>query len=439
MYSNLPKALHPLAGRTLLEHVYHTASSLQHKDIHIVYGYGGDRVKDALQDLPASWVEQAEQLGTGHAVSQAIAGLPDADNALILYGDTPLITQKTLQNLIDSHKDSALSLLTAHADNPAEYGRIIRDGSGNILRIVEEKDATEAEKATHEINTGIMLAGIASLRKWLNAISNDNKQGEYYLTDIVALAVDEGANINTEATESPIETHGINNRAHLAEIERYYQLVQAHHLMHRGVTLADPARFDLRGELEAGRDNTIDINTIMEGRLKLGHNVNIGPNCIIKDSIVGNNTAILANCVIENAIIGNDCRIGPFAHIRPDSTLDDKVCIGNFVEIKKSTVGKGTKISHLSYIGDSELGSDTNIGAGVITCNYDGADKHKTIIGNRVFVGSDVQLIAPVKVEDGATIAAGATITEDVRPNALAISRTEQKIIDDWKRPQKPE
>ncbi len=437
MYSNIPKILHKLAGRTLLEHVCHTASALEHEDIYIVYGHGGEQVRETLSKLPVKWIEQTEQLGTGHAVAQAISDVPELNDILVLYGDIPLITQETLQGLIDSHKQTTLSLLTAYIDNPRGYGRIIRNGSDHVVCIVEEKDATDEERKIHEINTGMLMASAGSLRGWLDAMGNDNAQGEYYLTGIIKLAVAEGVKINSVIAESSIEIHGINNRSQLAEAERYYQLVQAHHLMNNGVTLMDPHRFDLRGELELGKDNSIDINVVLEGRLKLGNNVTIGPNCTIKDSIIGNNVNILANCVIENAIVGNDCRIGPFSRIRPDTTLDDEVHVGNFVEIKKSMVGKGTKINHLSYIGDSELGSETNIGAGVITCNYDGANKHKTIIGDKVFVGSDVQLVAPVKIENGATIAAGATITRDVDSNALAISRIEQRSIPLWKRPKK--
>jgi len=437
MYSNLPKVLHKLAGRSLLEHVYHTASHLEHKNIYIVYGHGGEQVKETLESLPVTWVEQAEQLGTGHAVAQVMAEIPDSHDILVLYGDIPLITQETLQALVDAHKQAGLSLLTAYMDNPAGYGRIIRNDSNHIVRIVEEKDASDEEREIQEINTGMLIASAASLHSWLAGLVNNNAQGEYYLTDIIELAVAEGIKINAVIAESSIEISGINNRVQLAEAERYYQLVQAHHLMHNGVSLMDPHRFDLRGELELGKDNIIDINVILEGRLKLGNNVTIGPNCIIKDSIIGNNVEIRANCVVENAIIGNDCQLGPFSRIRPETSLDDKVRIGNFVEIKKSMIGKGSKINHLSYIGDSDVGSDTNIGAGVITCNYDGANKHKTIIGDNVFVGSDVQLVAPVRIENGATIAAGTTITKDVDSDSLAISRPEQRTVSSWKRPRK--
>jgi bifunctional UDP-N-acetylglucosamine pyrophosphorylase / glucosamine-1-phosphate N-acetyltransferase len=437
MYSDKPKVLHILAGRPLLTHVYHTAASLDHREIHIVYGYGGEQVPDASQDFQATWVKQEEQLGTGHAVQQVFPNLPDVDNILILYGDVPLITEESLKVLVDAASDSGFSLLTTYLDNPRGYGRIIRDTDENIVAIVEEKDATEEQRQICEINTGFMVVKGKNLKKWVNALKNENKQNEYYLTDIVELAVSDGINVAPVIAESSIEVQGINSRSQLSEAERYYQLVQAHHLMHNGVGLMDPARFDLRGELEIGRDNEIDINVVIEGRVKLGNNITIGANCYIKDTIIADNVNVLPNTMIDNAVIGSGCRIGPFARIRPDTILDDDVHVGNFVELKKTDVGKGSKINHLTYLGDSHVGSETNIGAGTITCNYDGANKHQTIIGDNVFVGSDVQLIAPVKVDNGATIAAGATITKDVSENELAISRAEQKSIPKWKRPVK--
>ena len=317
------------------------------------------------------------------------------------------------------------------------YGRIIRDEDSNIVAIVEEKDATEEQKRIFEINTGFMVVKADLLKRWVNALGNDNKQNEYYLTDIVAKAVADEITIAPVLAESNIEVKGINNRSQLAEAERYFQLVQAHHLMHRGVGLSDPARFDLRGDLEIGRDNEIDINVVIEGRVKLGNNVTIGANCYLKDTIIADNVNVLPNTMIDNAVIGNGCNIGPFARIRPDTTLDENVHIGNFVELKKTDIGKGSKVNHLTYLGDSHIGTDTNIGAGTITCNYDGAYKHQTIIGDNVFVGSDVQLIAPVKVDNGATIAAGTTVTKDVAEDELAISRAEQKSIPKWARPKK--
>ncbi len=437
MYSDKPKVLHTLAGKPLLKHVYDTAMALVHRDIYIVYGHGGEDVPDSLQDFQVSWVKQEQQLGTGHAVQQALPDIPDVDNVLILYGDVPLITEESLKILVDAASESGFSLLTTYIENPQGYGRIIRDDSENIIAIVEEKDASDAQKNICEINTGFMVVKADLLKQWVNALGNDNKQNEYYLTDIVEKAVSDKIKITPVLAESGIEVKGINNRAQLAEAERYFQLVQAHHLMHRGVGLCDPSRFDCRGELEIGRDNEIDINVIIEGRVKLGNNVTIGANCYIKDTIIADNVNILPNTMIDNAVIGNGCNIGPFARIRPETTLDEDVHIGNFVELKKTDIGKGSKVNHLTYMGDSHVGTESNIGAGTITCNYDGAYKHQTIIGDNVFVGSDVQLIAPVNVHDGATIAAGTTVTKDVGQNELAISRTTQKTLPGWKRPVK--
>jgi len=437
MYSDKPKVLHTLAGKSLLEHVCETAMGLSHRDIYVVYGHGGEQVPNALQDFQVNWVEQKERLGTGHAVQQVLPYIPDVDNVLILYGDVPLITKESLKTLIDAASNTGFSLLTTHIEDPHGYGRIIRDVDSKIVAIVEEKDATEEQKRIFEINTGFIVVKSELLKLWVNALGNDNKQNEYYLTDIVSKAVADDVTITAVLAESNIEVKGINNRSQLAEAERYFQLVQAHHLMHRGVGLCDPARFDLRGELEIGRDNQIDINVVIEGKVKLGKNVTIGANCYIKDTIIANDVNILPNTMIDSAVIGNGCNIGPFARVRPNTSLDEDVHIGNFVELKKTDIGKGSKVNHLSYLGDTHIGVETNIGAGTISCNYDGANKHQTIIGDKVFVGSDVQLIAPVKVHDGATIAAGTTVTKDVAENELAISRSEQKSIPKWKRPSK--
>ncbi|OGT32329.1 MAG: UDP-N-acetylglucosamine diphosphorylase/glucosamine-1-phosphate N-acetyltransferase [Gammaproteobacteria bacterium RBG_16_51_14] len=437
MYSDIPKVLHPLAGKPLLEHVYNTACLLTHSNIHIVYGFGGETVPDQMKHLPVHWIEQREQLGTGHAVAQVMPDIRAEDQVLILCGDIPLITVETLRPLVDAAGETGFSLLTVDLDVPAGYGRIIRDAKNRITRIVEEKDASRQERAIREVNTGMMVVVAASLQRWIKALGNDNAQKEYYLTDIVSLAVAEGVKIRTISAESAFEVKGINTRAHLAEAERYFQLVQAHHLMRHGVTLLDPSRFDLRGDLEVGRDTVFDINVLLEGRIKLGNHVSIGANCCIRDTMIADDVTILPNCVIENAIIGRHCRIGPFSRIRPDTILDDDVHIGNFVEVKKTDVGTGTKINHLSYIGDSEIGREVNIGAGTITCNFDGANKHKTIIEDDVFVGSDVQLVAPVRVGAGATIAAGTTVTRDVKAGSLAISRVAQKTRSGWKRPNK--
>jgi len=437
MRSTLPKVLHQLAGKTLLEHVYNAASLVNHREIIVVYGYGGEQVREALPSLDVTWVEQKKQLGTGHAVRLAIGDIPDTDLVLILYGDIPMITVETLTNLTQAAKESGFALLTSFIDDPGGYGRIVRNETGEVTRIVEEKDAVGDEKSICEINTGMMVVAADSLKHWVSVLENKNAQKELYLTDIVEMAVSEGIPVNTINPESVIEIMGVNDRAQLAELERYYQLLQAHQLMRRGITIMDPYRFDLRGEIEMDEDITIDVNVLLEGKLKIGRQVSIGVNCCIKDSIIGDNVQILPNCVIENAIIGNNCRIGPFARMRPETNLNDDVHVGNFVEIKKSHIGKGSKINHLSYIGDTEIGGNVNIGAGTITCNYDGANKHRTVIEDNVFVGSDTQLVAPVTVKSGATIAAGTTITRDVDSDTLAISRVEQTIVRKWKRPTK--
>jgi len=437
MRSALPKVMHRLAGRTLLEHVYHAASQLESRQILVVYGHGGERARDELGHLNVEWVLQKQQLGTGHAVKQALPSIPARDMVLILYGDIPLITTSTLKKLVMAARKTGASLLTVNMENPSGYGRIIRDRKGNLVRIVEEKDASDKERSLHEINTGMMVASAGHLQRWISTLGNKNAQKEFYLTDVVAMAVKEGIRIATINPDSPVETHGINDRRQLAEMERYYQLVQAHQLMHRGVTILDPARFDLRGELETDRDVLIDVNVLLEGRIRIGANVRIGANCCIRDTVIGDDVEILPNCVIENAVISNGCRIGPFARIRPDTVLDENVHIGNFVEVKKSAIGKNSRANHLSYIGDSDLGSNVNVGAGTITCNYDGARKHKTIIEDDVFIGSDTQLIAPVTIGAGATIAAGTTVTKNVESGTLAISRVEQKSVKKWKRPKK--
>lgn len=437
MYADKPKVLHQLAGKPLLEHVYHTAAMLEARNIHVIYGYGGDQLIEQLPQLNVDWVAQTEQLGTGHAVKQALPNIPDKDLVLVLYGDVPLITSETLIELVEAAEETRFSLLTSFVDDPRGYGRIVRNENEEVVRIIEEKDASNNEKEICEINTGILVANGKALKQWVEKLESNNAQSEFYLTDVIEKAVNDGVKINTVQPHSEVEIRGINDRAQLSEMERYYQLIQAHQLMRRGITIMDPSRFDLRGDLEIDSDCSIDINVILEGRLKIGTGVHIGANCIIKDTVIDDDVEILPNSVIENAVIGKSCRIGPFARIRPESVLNENVHVGNFVEIKKSIVGSGSKVNHLSYIGDSEIGTKTNIGAGVITCNYDGANKHKTIIGDNVFVGSDVQLVAPVSVSSGATIAAGTTITKDVAENELAMSRTPQKSLSDWKRPKK--
>jgi len=437
MKSQLPKVLHKLAGRTLLEHVHVASLLLQAGNTYVIYGHGGELVKDSLSHLPVKWVDQTTQLGTGHAVQQVIGAIADGDDVLILYGDVPLITYQTLSRLMAAAAESGFSLLTADLEDPSGYGRIIRNTNGHILRIVEDKDATPAERAICEINTGMMVVKAARLKAWLDRLENNNAQGEFYLTDVIQMAVDEGVVITSTHPESINEIMGVNSRAQLAELERYYQLVQANFLMSEGVTLMDPRRFDLRGELEAGRDIQIDVNVVLEGSISIGNGVSIGPNCWIKDADIADGVVILPNCVIENAVIGKDSRIGPFARIRPQTRLAQDVHIGNFVELKQTEVGAGSKINHLSYVGDTEVGKNVNIGAGTITCNYDGAHKHKTIIEDDVFIGSDTQLVAPVRIGRGVTIGAGATVTKDVEAGALIHNKFERRVVKGWKRPTK--
>ncbi len=437
MRSRRPKVLHALAGRSLLRHVYVAASQVRSRRIHVVYGYGGRQVPDAHADMDVDWVEQERQLGTGHAVMQVIDRIPPNDNIMILYGDVPLITHQTLERLEQAAAHTGFSLLTCRMDEPQGYGRIVRDGTDRVVRIVEDKDASEEERAIDEVNTGMMVVRARRLRAWLDKLELDNLQGEFYLTDIVALAAAENMDVIPVSPESPMEVYGVNSRSQLAEIERYYQYIQAHALMRRGVTLMDPARFDLRGDLEVGRDVSIDINVVIEGSVSIGNNVQIGPNCCIRNADIGNDVELLSHCVIENAVIGNRCRVGPFSRIRPETRLGDDVHVGNFVELKKTEIGAGSKVNHLSYVGDSEIGRNVNVGAGVITCNYDGAAKHKTVIEDDVFVGSDTQLVAPVRIGRGATIGAGTTVTRDVEKDALALSRVEQTTVKNWKRPKK--
>lgn len=437
MRSSLPKVMHTLAGKTLLAHVYATAGLMSCDEIYIVYGHEGDQLRAAHKAFDARWIRQERQLGTGHAVSQVIDSIPATHLVIVLYGDVPLITDETLNALVEAGGASGFSLLTARLEDPAGYGRIVRDEAGDILRIVEQKDADEQEKLLCEINTGMMAVRADLLKKWLAMLTDDNAQQEYLLTDIVGLAVTEGIDVRTVSPASVMEIKGVNDRAQLAELERHYQLVQARQLMSQGVTLADPARFDLRGDLETGEDVFIDINVVIEGEVSIGNRVSIGPNCVIRDTRIGDGANIQANCDIDNADIGARNRIGPFARIRPGSSLDEDVHIGNFVEIKQSEIGKGSKANHLSYIGDSEMGERVNVGAGTITCNYDGVEKHKTIIGNDVFIGSNTELIAPLRINDGATIAAGATISKDVEAGSLAMSKREAKVVKDWKRGRK--
>ena len=437
MRSALPKVLHAVGAKPMLEHVVDTARQLDARCIQVVYGHGGGAVQSALAHLDVTWVEQDRQLGTGHAVAQALPQVVAHDTVLVLYGDVPLISVDTLQRVITAAQDNSLGLLTVVLDNPRGYGRILRDAHGSVMRIVEEKDATTEQRQVCEINTGILAANGEKLQKWLAALDNNNAQGEYYLTDIIAMAVRDGVKVVPVAPASVAETLGVNNRIQLAEAERYYQRMQVEKLMLQGVTLRDPARCDVRGEVSAGIDIIIDVNVILEGKVSLGSGVRIGANTVIRNTTVGDHVEILENCVIESAVIGQHSRIGPFARIRPDTHLADHVHIGNFVEIKKTGVGQGSKINHLSYVGDATVGRNVNIGAGTITCNYDGANKYQTVIGDNVFVGSDSQLVAPVTIGDGATIGAGSTITRNAPPGELTLSRAPQQSKAGWKRPVK--
>jgi bifunctional UDP-N-acetylglucosamine pyrophosphorylase/glucosamine-1-phosphate N-acetyltransferase len=437
MRSNLPKVLHALGGRPLLQHVIDTARSLQADAVHVVHGHGGDRVSRTLAHEPVHWVEQAEQLGTGHAVAQALPDIRDSATVLILYGDVPMIGAATLEPLVRAANAGALALLTAVLDDPAGYGRILRDADGRITGIVEHNDADAAQQAITEINTGFMACNAGLLRGWLAKLGNANAKGEYYLTDIVAMAVADGVDVSGRSVQDAMEVLGVNDRAQLATLERLYQRRQADALMRGGATLADPARVDVRGSLTTGRDCYIDVNVVFEGEVTLGEGVRIGPNCVLKDVQAGEGVAIFANTLIDSARIGAGARIGPFARIRPDTDIGERAHVGNFVEVKKSVIGAGSKANHLSYIGDTLMGAGVNVGAGTITCNYDGANKHQTRIEDGVFIGSDTQLVAPVCVGEGATIGAGTTVTRDVPPGELAVSRVEQRNRRGWKRPVK--
>ncbi len=437
MRSALPKVLHVLADRPLLEHVIDTAEQIGADDIHVVYGHGGQIVPTTLAHRAVAWVMQAQQLGTGHAVAQALPDIKPGNQVLILYGDVPLVSVETLTTLLKSAVNDGFGLLTVTLTDASGYGRIIRDKSGAVTRIVEHKDATEQERQVNEVNTGILSVSSDRLNVWLKRLDNNNVQGEYYLTDIIAMAVQEGLTISTVSSGDENEVLGVNNKRQLATLERYYQQLQADRLMDAGVTLRDPARLDLRGVVECGRDVIIDVNVILTGNVTLGNNVNIGPNCVISNSTIGDDVTIFANSVIDEAVVGSGSRIGPFARLRPETVLAEETHIGNFVEIKKATIGRGSKVNHLSYVGDARVGKGVNIGAGTITCNYDGANKYLTEIGDNVFVGSDTQLIAPVKIGDGVTIGAGSTITKDVEPEVLALSRSKQQTITGWKRPVK--
>ena len=438
MNSSLPKVLHSLAGRSLLSHVIETANRLLPHKIFVVYGHGTDAIQDAIGKNELVWVKQEPQLGTGHAVMQALPHLDKKGLTLILYGDVPLISFETLQKLISVSLKENLALLTVRLDDPAGYGRIVRDTeANNIIAIVEDKDTNIDQQKIKEINTGIMVIPNANLHEWLPKLENKNSQKEYYLTDIVAIAAKAGEKIEAAHPSNNWEVLGVNSKVQLAALERTYQRNYAEKLLEQGVTLTDPSRIDIRGKLNCGKDVEVDINCIFEGEVILNDGVKIGAHCILKNVKIGAGTTILPFSLIEDADIGKNCRVGPFSRIRPGTNLADEVHIGNFVEIKNSSINSGSKINHLSYIGDATVGKKVNVGAGTITCNYDGVNKFQTVIEDDVFIGSDTQLIAPVKITSGSTIGAGSTITMDTLPEKLTLSRSKQRSITGWKRPTK--
>ena len=436
MRSALPKVLHPVAGKPMLGHVIDTARQLGPRRVHVVIGHGAEQVRERLGADDLDFVMQAQQLGTGHAVAQALPGL-QADTVLILYGDVPLIGVETLRRLLARVDDQHLALLTVELADPTGYGRILRDAAGEVQAIVEHKDASAAQRQIREGNTGILAVPGARLAGWLNRLSNDNVQGEYYLTDVIAMAVADGLVVATEQAADEMEVLGANDRLQLAQLERHYQARAARHLMAQGVTLLDPARFDLRGDVQVGRDVLIDVNVVLEGRVVIEDGVSIGPHCVIKDSVLRRGAQVKAHSHLEGAELGEGADCGPFARLRPGAVLGAGAHVGNFVELKNARLGDGAKAGHLSYLGDAEIGARTNIGAGTITCNYDGANKHRTVMGEDVFIGSNSALVAPVTLGDRATTGAGSTVTGDVPADTLAVGRARQRNIEGWQRPVK--
>ena len=436
MKSALPKVLHPVGGLPMVQRIINTTQAMDASQIHLVYGHGGDQLKAQLEGDNLNWCLQAEQLGTGHAVQQAADAIKDDEDVLILVGDAPLIRQETLERLKAVKAECDLALLTVELEDPTGMGRIIREND-NITAIVEHKDATDDQRKIREINTGMMMMAGADLKRWLGELRNDNAQGEYYLTDVIAMAAAEGKQIQAAQPDAPVEVEGVNNRAQLANLERALQARQAHALMMDGVTLADPARLDIRGTVTAGQDVAIDVNVILQGNVELGDGVIIGPNCVLTNCKIGANTIIEANSIVEDAQVAAACTVGPYARLRPGAVMKDGSKVGNFVEMKKAVLGEGAKANHLTYLGDAEVGPRANIGAGTITCNYDGVNKSKTIIGENAFIGSNSSLVAPVKIGDGATVGAGSVITGEVEDRALAVARGKQRNIPDWPRPTK--
>jgi len=437
MASDLPKVLQPLAGRPLLAHVVDTARSLKPAAIHVVHGHGGERVRAAIPGPDIRWVLQAEQKGTGHAVAQAMPGVPDDHTVLVLFGDVPLLRATTLEDLVARAGPNSLALLSALLPEPAGYGRVIRDTAGRVARVVEHKDANHKELAVAEINTGVLAAPATRLRGWLAALKADNAQGEYYLTDCIGAAVRGGCSVEAVIAAAAAEVLGVNDKLQLAKVEAAHRRARATELMQAGVTIVDPARVDIRGEVTCGRDVELEINVILAGKVKLGDRVKIGAGCMLSDCEIGEDSEVRAHSLVEGAVTGARCIIGPFARLRPGTRLADAVHIGNFVEVKNSEIGAGSKANHLSYVGDTTIGSRVNVGAGTVTCNYDGASKHRTAIGDGAFIGSGTMLVAPVSVGAEATIGAGSTITKPAPAGKLTVERGRQQTVENWKRPEK--
>ncbi|MGM0481015.1 MAG: bifunctional UDP-N-acetylglucosamine diphosphorylase/glucosamine-1-phosphate N-acetyltransferase GlmU [Pseudomonadota bacterium] len=437
MRSNLPKVLHTVANKPMVEHVIDCARALNPSAIDLIYGHGAEQLKQRVTGSDLNWIEQQQQLGTGHAVQQALPHIKDDEKVLVLYGDVPLLTPDTVKGLLDASADTELGLLTMYLNNPLGYGRIIRDQDQQIQGIVEQKDANLDQLRIDEVNTGIMVASGDRFKQWLQDLSNDNAQQEYYLTDVVAMAAEQGVEIASAQPKQTSEVEGANNRQQLAALERAYQWRMAEQVMTAGATLIDPARFDCRGQLEVGADVVIDVNVVFEGDVQLGHGVVIEPNCVIKDAHIGDGSVVRANSHIEGATLAKNCKVGPFARLRTGSVLAEEAQVGNFVEMKKSRLGKGSKASHLTYLGDTQVGEFANIGAGTITCNYDGANKSVTEIGDKAFIGSNSSLVAPVSIGANATVGAGSVITRPVAEDELAVGRGKQRNINNWQRPQK--
>lgn len=437
MRSALPKVLHPVAQKPMVAHVIETAQRAGAETVQLIYGHGAAQLQACLADYSVNWVEQAQQLGTGHAVQQVIPNIDDQQTVLILYGDVPLIQAETLTQLLQAKGDSELALLTVDLDDPTGYGRIVRDAQGAISGIVEHKDATDDQRLIQEVNTGIMAANGGALKRWLKSLDNNNAQGEYYLTDVVAMAASEGVAIASSQPTSAADVEGANNRIQLAALERAYQKRQAEQLMLAGATLIDPARVDVRGTVEIENDVVVDVNVVFEGHVYLAEGAVIEPNCVLRNCRIGKNARVKANSIVEGAVLGENAQAGPFARLRPGAELAKGAAVGNFVEMKKSYLGEGSKAGHLTYLGDTTVGAGANIGAGTITCNYDGVNKFQTEIGDGAFIGSNSSLVAPVRIGHGAVSGAGSVITQDVADNELGVGRARQRNIAGWKKPKK--